>query len=116
MSEVTLGIHTIPTALFTPLGHFRHALGPPNKTFIVSVSATMSRPYERDNKVLRSGLLTNTFAFTFYTDSPQSLPRVYPRTYGEAMQLIESHRRYQLGKALAEKRKAEPVKVRFELG
>jgi acyl-coenzyme A thioesterase 9 len=91
-----------------------HALGPPHKTYVVSVTATMSRPHEAADARLRSGLTTNTFEFTFYCD-PDRIPRVYPRTYGEAMQFIQSHRRFRVGQALAEARRAAGgVALRFD--
>lgn len=91
-----------------------HALGPPAKTYVVSVTATMSRPHEAADARLRSGLTTNTFEFTFYCD-PASIPRVYPRTYGEAMAFIQSHRRFCVGQALAEaRRSAGGVALRFD--
>lgn len=91
-----------------------YALGPPSKTYGVSVTTTMSRPHEADNSELRAGIQTNTFFFVFYTPEPERLPRVYPRSYGEAMQWIESHRRMEVGRALAERRKADGIAPRFE--
>lgn len=60
--------------------------------------------------------LTNTFFFTFYCDTPQRIPRVYPRSYAEAMGYIEASRRWHFGKALAEKRRAEQGHVRSRFG
>lgn len=90
-----------------------YAMGAPTKTYGVSVSTTMSRPHESDNPELRAGILTNTFHFVFYTPEPERLPRVYPRTYGEAMQWIEAHRRMETGRSLAERRKVEGITARF---
>ena len=91
-----------------------YSLGAGTKTYGVSVSATMSRPHEAADAELQRGRLTNTFHFVFYTDEPERLPRVYPRSYVEAMQWIEAHRRMELGRTLAERRKAEGARVRFD--
>ena len=41
--------------------------------------------------------------------------QVYPRTYAEAMQFIDGHRRHEIGRKLNEIRKNEGVKLRFDL-
>lgn len=49
--------------------------------------------------------LTNLFHFTFYSEEASAVPRIYPRTYGDAMSWIGAHRRSLLGRELAEHRK-----------
>lgn len=90
-----------------------YALGPPNKTYSVSVSAIV-RPPTGPNHELGAERVTNTFHFTFYTDEPERLPRVYPRTYDDAIKHLEAARRMAVGRALAMRRKAEGIKPRFE--
>lgn len=59
--------------------------------------------------------LTNEFNFVFYCDEQEAVPRVYPRTYAEAMSYIHAYRRQRVGQALAERRKASGAcRVRFE--
>jgi acyl-coenzyme A thioesterase 9 len=92
-----------------------YSLGAGSKTYGVSVSTTMSRPHEAADAELRRGRLTNTFHFCFHVgDDIAVLPRVYPRTYAEAMQWIEAHRRMEVGRSLAERRKVEGARARFE--
>jgi acyl-coenzyme A thioesterase 9 len=104
------------------------------KTYAVSVSATMQTPgydvrraheaRDRDaasfaaaSRASAAGAapdkrLTNEFHFIFYCDHT-AIPRVYPSSYGEAMDYIAAHRRLQQGQQLAEARKQEGVRPRF---
>ena len=61
-----------------------------------------------------TSLLTNEFNFVFYCEDITRTPRVYPRTYADAMGYIRAHRRYEASVALVEARKtAGGVKPRF---
>lgn len=120
-----------------------YAPGPGSKTYGVSVTATMRNPSSHvpeleataaaggDGKPRLDGgnsapepaaaaasagnaTITNTFHFTFYSDRPASTPRVYPRTYEDAMRYIEGSRRSAYGSELAARRKAHGVGLRFE--
>jgi acyl-coenzyme A thioesterase 9 len=91
--------------------HIDFSLGCPHKTYMVSVEAFMRTM--NASGMLEPEKLTNTFHFTFYCDNPAVLPRVYPRTYEDAMRFIEAGRRMNLGRALADKRKVEGVRSRF---
>lgn len=79
--------------------------GPPHKTYSVSVAATMHTPGDVDAG--RDMQLTNEFNFTFYADDAGRLPRVYPRSYADAMSYIHAFRRQRAGQAAADQRKRE---------
>lgn len=92
-----------------------YSMGPPSKTFAVSVKAIV-RPAIGAEYALGEEKVTNTFHFTFYCDQPASLPKVYPRTYEDAMKWIDAARRHEAGRLLAERRKAEGgIRPRFTL-
>lgn len=88
-----------------------YATGPPAKTYHVSVHAYI-RPTDAAGN-LQAERLTNSFHFTFYCDDPARVPRVFPRTYEDAMRYVEAARRMKYGQALAEARKVTGTKLRF---
>jgi acyl-coenzyme A thioesterase 9 len=103
--------------------------GPLSKTYSVSVSAHMETPTKGmgQGRQLGAGAearggstaasssssssgaaatrLTNEFNFVFHCDDPSSIPRVYPRSYADAMEYIAAHRRVVVGESLAEGRR-----------
>ena len=80
------------------------------KTYAVCVTACMRNPDVGPS----SDVVTNTFHFTFYSDVPQRTPRLFPRTYADAMLYIEATRRAERGAAAAAQRAAAgPVRTRF---
>lgn len=113
-------------ALLTFDARCTYAQGPPSNVYSVSVSAKMSVP-DRLSAALHHGAvdtkimqqqsqlqnlppsaqqqLTNTFNFVFYGDEANSVPRVYPKAYTDAMAYIEAHRRTLLSEQLASGRK-----------
>lgn len=80
-----------------------------------SSSSTLSNPNLRPvtapvpsaGGVSSDSRLTNEFNFVFHCDKPEMIPRVFPRTYDDAMQWISAHRRLTLGSKLAEERRAK---------
>lgn len=96
-----------------------HALGAGSKTYSVMVTARMRNPTAAaagasTGRVPDPGTVTNTFSFTFYCSDPSRTPRLFPRSYEDAMRYIEAARRAEYGTKLAERRKAEGVTLRFE--
>ncbi len=109
-----------------------YARGHPNKTYSISVAAFMETPGNNNTSTTVSSSiggnnnnpqqqqqqkrqLTNEFNFVFYCDEGVApVPRIYPRTYAEAMDYIHAYRRQRIGQKLAEDRKTEGTKVRFE--
>jgi hypothetical protein len=53
--------------------------------------------------------------FVFYGDEANSVPRVYPKAYTDAMAYIEAHRRTLLSEQLASGRKEGSRTTRFPL-
>jgi hypothetical protein len=47
------------------------------------------------------------------SDKPETTPRIFPRTYADAMRYIEAKRRAERGKQLAENRASAGVHLRF---
>lgn len=86
-----------------------YSLGAPHRTYVVVVTAAMATP----GRALAGGdgrdsMATNEFSFTFHTgDDPGTvLPRVFPHSYADAMGWIAASRRANVGRALAEARRA----------
>jgi hypothetical protein len=77
----------------------------------------MQRPSTAPGQAQSQGtasLLTNEFNFVFYCEDPARTPRIFPRSYSDAMGYIRAHRRYEASASLAEARKeAGGVKPRF---
>ena len=120
-------------ALLTFDARCTYAQGPPSNVYSVSVAAKMSVPDRLsaalhhgsvDSKIVQQQLnlppssqhqLTNTFNFVFYGDEANSVPRVYPKAYADAMAYIEAHRRTLLSEKLASGRNEGSSRTRFPL-
>lgn len=120
-------------ALLTFDARCTYAQGPPSNVYSVSVAAKMSVPDRLsaalhhgsvDSKIVQQQLnlppssqhqLTNTFNFIFYGDEANSVPRVYPKAYADAMAYIEAHRRTLLSEKLASGRNEGSSRTRFPL-
>jgi len=120
-------------ALLTFDARCTYAQGPPSNVYSVSVAAKMSVPNRLsaalhhgsvDSKIVQQQLnlppssqhqLTNTFNFVFYGDEANSVPRVYPKSYADAMSYIEAHRRTLLSEKLASGRNEGSSRTRFPL-
>lgn len=66
--------------------------------------APVTAPVQSAGGVSSDSRLTNEFHFVFHCDKPEMIPRVFPRTYDDAMQWISAHRRLTHGSKLAEAR------------
>jgi len=120
-------------ALLTFDARCTYAQGPPSNVYSVSVAAKMSVPDRLsaalhhgsvDSKIVQQQLnlppssqhqLTNTFNFVFYGDEANSVPRVYPKAYADAMAYIEAHRRTLLSEKPASGRNEGSSRTRFPL-
>ena len=100
--------------------------GPAAKTYCVEVSAKMLSPAAAGGLTAQNsqgvnapspeGVVTNSFAFTFYCDNPSKMPRLLPRYYADAMRFLEAERRVAYGGRLADQRKASGApSIRFPL-
>jgi len=84
-----------------------YSLGAPHRTYQVGVTAAMATPGRAlAGGAGRDSMATNEFSFTFHTGDAAPLPRVYPRSYADAMLWIAASRRANVGRALADARKA----------
>lgn len=63
-------------------------------------------PVPAASGVYADSRLTNEFNFVFHCDRPELIPRVFPRTYDDAMEWINAHRRLTHGAKAAEERRA----------
>ena len=121
LDDVTFLLPVETGTLLTFEARVTYARGHPNKTYSISVAAFMETPNNNNNATITSNSipkqqqqLTNEFNFVFYCDDSAHVPRIYPRTYAEAMDYIHAYRRQRIGQKLAEDRKKEGTKVRFE--
>jgi acyl-coenzyme A thioesterase 9 len=134
MDDVTFLAPVETGALLTFDARCTYAQGPPSNVYSVSVAAKMSVPDRLsaalhhgsvDSKIMQQQMslspssqqqqLTNTFNFVFYGDEANSVPRVYPKAYTDAMAYIEAHRRTLLSEQLASGRKEGNRTTRFPL-